>query len=229
MPQVTRAYSTFEVKAINEDMRTVTGIASTPSTDRMDDIVEPKGAQFKLPLPMLWQHDARQPVGHVTAAKVTTAGIQVTCQFAKVDEPPSLKDDLDRAWAMVKAGLVRGFSIGFNALESVDIEGTWGRRYTRWDWLELSAVTIPANADCSIQTIKSIDHQTRSALGLNRKGVVRLDTAPLLARRCASGSGANKPKADPPDPLAATGPKRKGIVRLADPPGASGLSKRQPA
>jgi HK97 family phage prohead protease len=207
MPQIDRAYSTFEVKSISEDMRTITGIASTPSTDRMDDIVEPKGAQFKLPIPMLWQHDSRQPVGHVTAAKVTTAGIQVTCQFAKVDEPPSLKDDLDRAWAMVKSGLVRGFSIGFNALESVDIEGTWGRRFTKWDWLELSAVTIPANADCSIQTIKTFDDRSL----LRQKGVVRLP-----------------PKKDTPEARAATGPTRKGVVRLADPPGASGLSKRNP-
>lgn len=189
MPQVQRAYSIFEVKSFDDDKRIVTGIASTPSTDRMDDIVEPKGAVFKLPLPMLWQHDGRSPVGHVIAAKVSAAGIEVTCQFVTVDEPPSLKDDLDRAWAMVKAKLVRGFSIGFNAIESSDIEGTWGRRFTKWDWLELSAVTIPANADCSIQTIKSIDNQTRAALGLTRKGV----------------------------------------VRLSDPPGASGITKHQPA
>ena len=44
-----RAYSTFEVKAVDDDAGIIEGIASTPTTDRMGDIVEPKGAQFKLP------------------------------------------------------------------------------------------------------------------------------------------------------------------------------------
>ncbi len=218
MTDIVRAYSTFEIKSINEDKRTITGIASTPSTDRMDDIVEPMGAQFKLPLTMLWMHDHTYPVGHVIAATPTKSGIPVTCQFVTVDEPPSLKDDLDRAWAMVKARLVRGFSIGFNPIESTDIEGTWGRRYTKWDWLELSPVSVPANADCSIQTIKSIDARTRAALGLTRKGVVRLD-----------GLRTPSSKTNPTDPRAALGQTRKGVVRLLDPPGASGITKARPA
>lgn len=174
-----RAYSIFEVKDLSEDQRIITGIASTPSVDRMDDVVMPLGMQAKFPVPLLWQHDSRQPIGHVMAAKATKDGITVTCQFVKVDEPPSLKDDLDRAWAMVKSGLVRAFSIGFNPLESMDIEGTWGRKFTAWELLELSCVTIPANADCSIQTIKSFDREQRAALGLTRRsGVVRLSDLP---------------------------------------------------
>lgn len=185
-----RAYSTFEIKSIDEDQRIITGIASTPSVDRMDDIVEPMGAVITLPTPLLWMHDACQPVGHVTTAKPTKNGIPVTCQFVKVDEPASLKDDLDRAWAMVKARLVRGFSIGFNPIESVDIEGTWGRRFTKWEMLELSCVTVPANADCSIQTIKSIDQKQRRAASGAQGGfrVVRLDAGqPSKSAPGASG------------------------------------------
>ena len=173
-----RAYSLLTVKSIDEDQRIITGIASTPSVDRMDDIVMPQGMKAKFPVPLLWQHDARKPVGHVLSAKVTDAGIQVTCSFVKVDEPPSLKDELDRAWAMVKSGLVRAFSIGFNSLESSDIEGSWGRRFTSWELLELSCVTIPANSDCSIQTVKSFDRQQRAALGHKPRAVVRLGNTP---------------------------------------------------
>jgi hypothetical protein len=46
-----RAYSLFEIKAVNDEEGVIEGIASTPTTDRMGDIVEPKGAEFKLPLP----------------------------------------------------------------------------------------------------------------------------------------------------------------------------------
>lgn len=162
-----KAYSTLTIKSFDEDSRTIEGIASTPSTDRQDDIVEPKGAQFTLPIPLLWMHRSSEPVGHVIRAKVTKEGITVVAQFAKVDEPPSLKDELDRAWAMVKARLVRGLSIGFSPIETADIEGSaWGRRFIKWDWLELSAVVIPANQDASITSIKSVDEQQlQAALG----------------------------------------------------------------
>ncbi len=157
---LTRAWSIFELKSIDEEQRIITGIASTPSTDRMGDIVEPTGAKFKLPLPLLWQHDSKSPVGSVLTAKPTKSGIPVSVQIAKTDESGPVKDLLDKAWQNVKLRLVRGFSIGFSALESepIDPKNPWGgQRFLSWEWLELSLVTIPANADCSIQTIKALD------------------------------------------------------------------------
>ena len=67
-----RAYSTFQVKNIDNEQRMIEGIATTPTPDRMGDIVEPDGAEFKMPIPLLWQHDSHEPVGHVTRAKVTS-------------------------------------------------------------------------------------------------------------------------------------------------------------
>ena len=107
-----RAYSLFEIKGIEEDAGIIEGIASTPSTDRMGDIVEPKGAQFKLPLPLLWQHNSREPIGHVIAANVTDAGIAIKAKIMKGVLP-----EIDRAWALIKSGLVRGLSIGFQPIE----------------------------------------------------------------------------------------------------------------
>lgn len=172
-----RAYSLLEIKAVDDDARVITGIATTPSPDRMDDVVEPKGAQFKLPIPFLWQHNHDQPVGHVTKATVTASGIEVTVELAKVDEPGTLKDRLDEAWQSIKARLVRGLSIGFSPIESANIDGSWGRRFLKWEWLELSAVTVPANADASIQTIKSIDREQRAATGNSALPVVRITPA----------------------------------------------------
>lgn len=173
-----RAYSLLEIKSIDEDKRELTGIATTPSTDRMGDIVEPKGAEFDLPLPFLWQHDARQPIGHVVKAKPTKDGIEVTVKLVRTDEPGSLKDRLDEAWQSIKLGLVRGLSIGFQAVEHARIEGTYGVRFIKWLWLELSAVTIAANAEASITSIKSIDTQLRAASGHTQKGVALLVTPP---------------------------------------------------
>lgn len=169
-----RAYSVLEIKALDDDAREITGIASTPSVDRMGDVVEPKGAEFKLPIPFLWQHDPDKPIGNVTRAKVTSSGIEVGIKLVKVEEEGSLKSRLDEAWQSIKAGLVRGLSIGFQSLESARIDGTYGLRFSKWQWLELSAVTIPANADASIQTIKAIDRNLRAASGMSQREAVRL-------------------------------------------------------
>jgi len=176
-----RAYSMFTVKSVDEDERVITGIATTPEPDRYGDIVEPKGAKFKLPIPLLWQHKRDQPIGHVVEATVTDKGITVKCQLVRIDEPGNLKDRLDEAWQSIKHGLVRAFSIGFDPIEYAQIKDSWSYHFLEWDWLELSAVTLPANADCDIQTVKSIDTKTRAALGQSRPAVARLDSTPAGA------------------------------------------------
>lgn len=177
---VQRAYAVLEIKSIDEDERVIEGIATTPTPDSMDDIVESEGAEFSLPLPFLKQHKSDQPIGNVIKAKVTKDGIAVVVKLAKVSEPPALKERLDVAWAEIKAGLIRGLSIGFSPIEWSDIKGSYGLRYTRWSWRELSAVVIPANHEAEIQAIKALDREhLRAASGHNAgTSVVRLKTSP---------------------------------------------------
>lgn len=160
-----RAYSVLSIKSVDDNERVITGIASTIEADRDGDVMEPKGAEFKLPIPLLWMHDARQPIGHVFAAKVTSSGIEIKARILKIDEPGTLKDRLDEAWQSMKSGLVKGLSIGFKPRESARIDGTFGYRFIKWLWLELSAVTIPANAGASILSIKALDTSARAATG----------------------------------------------------------------
>lgn len=161
-----RAYSLMTIKAVNEDERVITGIASTPSPDRYGDVVEPKGAKFNLPIPLLWQHDQLQPIGTITEAKVTAEGIEIKAHVAKPepDAPSQLAARLAEAWTSIKTGLVRGLSIGFRPIEYAYIDDG-GMRFSAWDLLEVSAVTIPANAECSIQTVKSLCAGERAAFG----------------------------------------------------------------
>jgi HK97 family phage major capsid protein/HK97 family phage prohead protease len=167
-----RAYSLIDIKSVSEETRSIEGIASTPTPDRMGDVVEPKGAKFSLPLPLLWQHNASQPVGHVTVARAGKDGISIKATLAKIDEPGPLKDIVDTAWQAVKAKLVRGLSIGFSPLEFSHLkEG--GMHFTSWDWLELSLVTIPANAEATIQTVKSIDAELLAASGESNGGEIK--------------------------------------------------------
>lgn len=156
-----RAYSVIEVKNLNEELRIVEGIATTPEPDRLGDVVESEGAQFKTPLPLLWQHRSDQPVGFVEEVQVRKTGISFKARIVKIEEEGELKNLVNKAWQSVKSRLVRGVSIGFRALEKelLDKDGDsfWGPiRFKKWEWLELSLVTIPANQDASIQTIRSI-------------------------------------------------------------------------
>lgn len=151
-----RAYSVLEVKALDEDAREITGIATTPEPDRMGDIVEPMGAKFAAELPLLWQHRHDSPVGAVKFGKPTKNGIPFRASIAKIESAGQLKDMVDMAWDAVKAKLVRGVSIGFRALEYSFMENG-GIRFTEVEIYELSLVTIPANASATIQTIKAMD------------------------------------------------------------------------
>jgi HK97 family phage prohead protease len=154
-----RAYATLDIRTISEDdERVIEGIASTPTPDRMGDIVEPMGAKFALPMPLLWQHNHDEPIGQVEFAKPTKGGIPFKARLADPDKFTSeaVKQRLLEAWESIKNGLVRAVSIGFRPLEYSYIEGG-GIRFTEWEWLELSAVTIPAQADANITTIKKFD------------------------------------------------------------------------
>lgn len=159
-----RAYSVLEVRAVSDDERIITGIATTPTPDRMGDILEPLGAEYAAEIPALWQHNHHEPVGHVSLGKATSKGIPFTIRMVKTDEPGVLKDRLDEAWQSVKLKLVKAVSVGFRALEYALMDGG-GVRFLKFEILELSLVTVPANADCTITSIKSIDATQRAATG----------------------------------------------------------------
>lgn len=179
-----KAFGLLKLKAVEDGKRTFKGVASTITADRSADVMEPKGAQFKLPMPFLYQHDGRSPIGHITAAKVTDGEIQVEGYIEDLpDAPPSLKERLDVAWAELKAGLVRGLSIGFIPIESAYNRETGGFHYLLWDWFELSLVTVPANAEASITAVKSIDERLRAPVRTKKAYVYRLpaETSPPAA------------------------------------------------
>lgn len=160
-----RAYSFIEIKSVNEEDRIIEGMASTPTPDRMGDIVNPLGAKFTLPLPLLWMHNHDQPIGHVVEATPNEKGISFKAQIAKTDEPGKLKELLDFAWQSIKMKLVAAVSIGFSPIKYAFISDG-GIEYDEWDWHELSAVTIPAQAEATITAVKSIDAGLRKTAGI---------------------------------------------------------------
>lgn len=162
---MSRAYSVLHIKSVDADARVIKGIATTPSTDRVGDTIDPLGAKFADDIPLMWQHTHGKTVGRARLGKPTKDGIPFEATIHREDEPGLLKDLTDLAWQSVRAGLVRGVSIGFGAKKYAFLkEG--GIAFEEIDIHELSLVDVPANADATIHSVKSIDAAYRSAAGL---------------------------------------------------------------
>lgn len=169
-----RAYSILDVKSVQEESGFVRikGMASTPTVDRMGDVVEPMGAKFKTPMPLLWQHRHDSPVGNVTFAQPTEKGIPFEAELPIILEDGTLKARVDEAIQSLKYGLVSAVSIGFSAVkDQVERMKDGGLRFKEWEWHELSLVTIPANAQAVITAIKSADNAALASAG-NERGDV---------------------------------------------------------
>lgn len=151
-----RAYSSLIIKAVDEEKRTIRGIATTPAVDRVGDIVEPLGVKFTNPMAFLWQHDAHQPIGTVKFDKPTKDGITFEAEIPTIAEDGKLKDRIDEAWQSIKIGLVRAVSIGFRAVEYAFLD-EGGIRFIKSEVFELSAVTIPAQPEAIMTSIKNMD------------------------------------------------------------------------
>lgn len=131
--------------------------------DRVGDMIEP--AAFKsaaLPIPMLFGHDANDPVG-VWETMAEARG-------ALVVKGRLLIEDVARARevrALVRAGAVRGLSIGFVTQKAVARAGG-GRTITVLELLEVSLVTLPMHPGARVTSAKSAVEALRVAAAINR-------------------------------------------------------------
>lgn len=158
-----RAYSQWTVKALDGPRRRIRGIASTPRPDRVGDIVEPAGVTFTNPLPLLLFHNRERPVGRVTFSPPTAAGIAFEAELPVIFEPGPLKDEVDKAWAAIQAGLIAWVSIGFRAIgQAIEQLATGGRRFLKTEICELSLVTVPSNVDATLAVVKAYDVSRRT-------------------------------------------------------------------
>lgn len=194
-----RAYSLLEVKEMDQedDFHVVRGVATTPAPDRMNDIVDPMGAEYAETIPLLWQHDSDKPVGHTQFGKATKNGIPFTARIPVIKEAGALKDRVDEAIQSLKYRLVAAVSIGFRVLEDgIKRLDNGGLHFTKTEIMELSLVTIPANPQAVIEGFKSMDpDRIRAALAEpSRAATGQKRTAKLNEPAGASARKPVKPK-----------------------------------
>ena len=153
----------FELKAVETVTRddgvevgVFEGLASTfGNRDMVGDLVEPGAFTGALARPnaikMLWQHDARAPIGVWERIRETAAGLEVKGRL--VLEVQQARETL----ALLKAGAVDALSIGFSVRRDgaeYDRERSL-RRIKAVDLWEISVVTFPANPKALVARIKA--------------------------------------------------------------------------
>jgi hypothetical protein len=172
------AYSFLDTKSIDEPTRTITGIATTPTPDRQGDVVNPLGARFTNPLPLLFHHARQWPIGLVTLGTPTAAGIPFTASLPVIREAGTLRDRVDEAWQSLKAGLLRGVSIGYRLTGAAPPNKHGGQDLNAIEICELSLVAVPANADATIALVKSLDAPYLAATGPTLPGATGCPRTP---------------------------------------------------
>lgn len=151
-------------------------------------MVDPAGVTFRDSLPLLFHHDTRQPIGRVTLTR-TPDGIAFEATLPIVDEPGVLKSRVDEAWQSIKAGVITGVSIGYRILAGgVEHFKNGTRKLTRTEICELSLVTIPANANATILTVKSLAMPARKERSIMAKPTTAEQIAAFENKRAANAA-----------------------------------------
>jgi HK97 family phage prohead protease len=134
--------------------RQVKVVASDGSRDRCGDILVPEGCQlanFRRNPVVLAQHDANQPIGRCPAISADTAAVTALIQFPET----GVNERADLYCALLKTGFIGAVSVGFLGIRRQSTADGNGWKYTEWELLELSVVSVPANTN-AIVTERSI-------------------------------------------------------------------------
>jgi len=149
----------FELKDLDDEAGVFTGYASVFGVvDRVGDIVA-AGAfnkslrawtkSKKLPR-MFWQHDSCEPLGVFTAMTEDAKGLIVEGQLALGTQRGR------EARELIKMGALDSLSIGYRPVKWKYDESTDIRTLTEIDLVEVSLVSMPANEQAEIASVKSI-------------------------------------------------------------------------
>jgi HK97 family phage prohead protease len=142
----------LEIKEISETGSFEGLLSPYGNRDMGRDVVE-AGAYTKTlkdrgnVVPMLWQHDETEPIGSLTLEDRADG---LYCKGQLLMELPEAK----KAYALIKARIVKGLSIGFEAVKDAVVNGV--RHLKEIKLYEGSIVTFPMNEMALITSVKGL-------------------------------------------------------------------------
>jgi hypothetical protein len=136
--------------------------------------------------PLLWQHDMREPIGIEKSLKSDSHGLLGTWELIDTQRGSD-------AYKLLKRGAVRSMSIGYIP-EVVEFrENSDARHIKQIELLENSLVSIPANDQALVQSVKttvlntSVSFESLMAQIKGHLGYGLDEAEALYARRAAEG------------------------------------------
>lgn len=148
----------FEIKQIT-DAGEFEGIASVYGVEDLGgDVIEPgaftKTIQENPVVPILWQHEADQVIGEGSLSEQGSLVI-VKGKF-DMEDPVAVK-----ACAKLRKKLIKGLSIGFNAIKVTwqEIEDKYVRHINELRLWEVSVVTFPMLPEAQVTAVKAADQE----------------------------------------------------------------------
>lgn len=158
-PQMKQMNVGFKAEAVRDD-GTFKGYASVfGNVDLGGDIVAPGAFDASLkeyrksgdPVPVLWQHDSRTPIGGDQNLLEDSKGL-LADGFLLIDEIPQAK----QAHSLMKRRVVKGLSIGYFVEADSYNEKTGITTLQKLALREYSIVTFPMNTLANVEEVKNI-------------------------------------------------------------------------
>jgi HK97 family phage prohead protease len=132
-------------------------IISTAALARDGHILVPQGGRldnYRANPIVLWSHDPDKPVANAETVDVGADQITARVRFA----PLGISHKADEIRGLVKAGVVRAVSVGFDPVEMEPIDPKkprGGQRIFVWELMEFSFVSVPSDTG-AVVTARSI-------------------------------------------------------------------------
>ena len=146
----------FKIKAIADDdeVLQIEGFANTTTVDRVGDIILEeawtKGGldnYLKNPI-ILAYHNHDRPIGKMVDYSVNNKGLKITAEIIKSG---------GEIYSLIKSGILKTFSVGFRTREADYDTDTDLFVIKDLELMEVSVVSIPANADSIFSVKKSFE------------------------------------------------------------------------
>jgi HK97 family phage prohead protease len=140
-----RRFLTADISIVGENEALIR--MTTDALARDGDILVPGGCvldNYRQNPIQLWQHDPSEPIGTNSDIVVRPDCIEARTTFA----PAGVSPVADKVRGLVKSGIIRSVSVGFEPLDAEPIDPAKplrGLRITKWELLECSFVSIPAD------------------------------------------------------------------------------------
>ncbi|MGZ5782833.1 MAG: HK97 family phage prohead protease [Croceibacterium sp.] len=145
-----RFVASAEISPLGDDQVAV--VMSTAALARDGHILVPQGCSLenyrRNPI-VLWQHSPDEPIGNAENITLGGQSIAANIRFA----PLGISRKADEVRGLMKAGVIRAVSVGFDPIEMEPLDPKkprGGQRISKWDLLELSAVSVPADTGAMV-------------------------------------------------------------------------------